>query len=121
MNEEQMLDKANYMVSINQDDTFMDLSDDDTITKVNDRVIQIYFKELEDKKDSTIKPSVQIAPITDLAGKRLYDSAEPYTVHSIDSEDVHIEEAQLIAKNKIKIIFNKEMGSISPSDIELLT
>jgi len=119
MNEAQMLDKANYMVSINQNDTFMDLSDDDTITKVNDRVIQIYVKELEDKKDSTIKPSVKIAPITDLAGKRLYDSAEPYTVQSIDSENVQIEEAQLIAKNKIKVLFNKEMGSINTSDIEL--
>lgn len=55
----------------------------------------------------------------DLAGNRLYDSVEPYIVQSIDSENVHIEEAQLIAKNKIKVVFNKKMGSISASDIEL--
>lgn len=116
MNEEQMLDKANYQVLIDQGEPYTNLGDDDTITKVNDRIVQIYVKELEDRNDSTIKLSVKIVPIMDIAGKRLYTSDEGY---SIDSENVHIEEAQLIAKNKIKIIFNKKMGSISGRDIEL--
>ncbi len=117
MNEAQMLDKGNYQVSIDQGD--MGLGDDDTITKVNDRIVRIYFKELEGKNDPTIRPYVKIAPIMDLAGKKLYDSDEPYTVQSIDSENVTIEEAQLIAKNKIKLVFNKKMNSVSETDIKL--
>lgn len=119
MNEVQMLDKGSYQVSIDQDDTYIDLGVDDTITKVNDRQVQIYVKELDDKNETTIRPYVKIAPIMDLAGNRLYGSIETYTVQSIDSENVHIEESQLITKNKIKVVFNKKMGSISWSDIEL--
>lgn len=119
MNEAQMLDKGNYKVSIAQGDTYIGLGDNDTITKVNDRTVQIYVKEFEAMSDSTNRPFVKINPIMDLAGKRLYGSAEPYTVQSIGSENVMIEEAQLIAKNKIKIIFNTEMKSISASDIKL--
>ncbi|PHV71148.1 hypothetical protein CS063_07405 [Sporanaerobium hydrogeniformans] len=36
-----------------------------------------------------------------------------------DSENVLMEKAQLIAKNQIRVVFNKEMGSISVSDIVL--
>ncbi|PKM73136.1 MAG: hypothetical protein CVU91_06105 [Firmicutes bacterium HGW-Firmicutes-16] len=117
MNEEQMLVKANYLVTIGG--TYKDLGDNDAITKVNDRTVRIYFKELDDTNDSTIRPFVTIAPIVDLAGKSLYDSVEPYTVQSIDPENVIIEEAQLIAKNKFKIVFNKEMKSVSWEDIKL--
>ncbi len=119
MNEAQMLDKANYMISIYQGDAYIELGDNDTLTKVNDRTVQIYVKELEGKNDSTIRSYVKIAPIMDLAGKRLNNSVEPYTVGSIEAENVRIEEAQLIAKNKIKVVFNKKMKSISWSDIEL--
>lgn len=117
MNEAQMLDRANYMVSIDQD-KYMVL-DYDTITKVDDRIIQIYVKELEDMKDSTIKPSVQIAPIMDLANKRLYGVVDSYLVEKIEAENVHIEEAQLIAKNKIKVVFNKRMKSVHGNDFQL--
>jgi len=41
---------------------------------------------------------------------------------SIDEpENVIIEEAQLIAKNKIKLIFNKKMGNVDVNDIEITT
>lgn len=55
----------------------------------------------------------------DLAGNRLYDSVLPYTVKSIKPEKVSIEEAQLIAKNKIRLVFSVKMKSINASDIEL--
>ncbi len=117
MNEAQMLDKVNYMLSIDDGITYMELDyNDDNITKVNDRMIQIYVKELEAKNDLTIRPYVKIAPIMDLAGKRLYNKVDAYTVSSIGPENVYIEQAQLIAKNKIKLVFNKKMGSISEND-----
>ena len=119
MKEAQMLDKNNYIISVNSDGKYEDLVADDKIEKINDRMVKIYVKKLADKNDSAIRPSVKIAPIMDIVGKRLYGSVEPYTVQSIDSENVHIEEAQLIAKNKIKIVFNKKMGYVSWSDIEL--
>ena len=114
MNEAQMLNKGKYQVSINQGDTYMNLGDDDTITKVNDRTVRIYFKELEGE---SINPYVKIAPIIDLAGNRLYSSLQPYTVENIEPENVYIEEAQLIAKDRIKLVFNKEMGIINVGDI----
>ena len=117
MNEVQMLDKVNYMLSIDDGKTYMDLdNNDNNITKVNNRTIQIYVKELEAKNDLTIRPYVKIAPIMDLAGKRLYDKVDAYTVSSIGAENVYIEQAQLIAKNKIKLVFNKKMDSISEND-----
>ena len=116
MNQAQMLDRNNYMLSIDDGITYMELDNDDKITKVNDRTIQIYVKELEAKNDLTIRPYVKIAPIMDLAGKRLNNDIDPYTVSSIGPENVYIEQAQLIAKNKIKLVFNKKMGSISEND-----
>jgi hypothetical protein len=121
MNEAQMLDKGNYQVSIDGSDTYKNLGDDDTITKVNDRKVQIYVKELEDKNDSTITPYVKIAPIMDLAGNRLYGSVDSYTVEGIEPENVIIEDAQLIAMDKIKLVFNMKMASVDYKDIELTT
>lgn len=43
------------------------------------------------------------------------------TVENIGPEDVHIEEAQLTAKNTIKLIFNRKMESVIESDIELIS
>lgn len=119
MKEEQMLDRANYQVSINEGYTFECLGEDDTITKVNDRIVTIYVKELEGKNDPNIKPDVKIAPIMDLAGKRLYGSIDSYIVEEIYPENVYVEEAQLIAKDKIKVVFNKKMSNVVYSDIEL--
>ena len=42
-----------------------------------------------------------------------------FTVDYTDSESVYIEEAQLIAKDKIKIVFNKEMEQFNWRDIVL--
>jgi len=116
MNEGQMLDKANYQVSIAQGADYTDLGANDTVTKVNDRTVKLCFQQF---KESNVNPYVKVASIMDLAGKRLYDAVVPYTVENIGAENVHIEGAQLIEKNKIKIIFNKQMGTVSGSDIEL--
>ena len=121
MTEIHMIYKDYYRVSIDGGNNYKELGKEDTITKINDRTVQIYVKELEDKKDSTIKPYVMISSpnVTDLTGKGLYNKTVSHTVESIDSENVYIEEAQLISKNKIKVIFNKKMGSVSWSDIQL--
>ena len=116
MIESQMLDKTNYMVSIDGN-AYFDLDDDDKLTKVNNRKIQMYVKELEGKKDSNI--NVKVAPIMDLANKRLYGKVDAYIVKFINPDNVYIKEAQLIAKNKIKIVFNKEMEQFNMNDIVL--
>ena len=116
MNEAQMHNKENYQVSTDGGITYIALGDDDSITMVDDRKVLIYVKGLKDSNDSTIRPYVKIAPITDLAGNKLYDSDEPYTLENIEPENVYIEQAQLIAKNKIKLVFNKKMGSINENN-----
>lgn len=117
MNQIQMLDKANYMVST--DNGFAPLGDDDEITKVNDWTVQIYSKTLDDLNNPEITPSVSIAPIMDISGKRLYNSVEAHVVQSIPSEDVVIEKAELTSKDKIKITFSAEMKSVNESDIKI--
>ena len=117
MIEEQMLNPENYWVSIDGGANYKELGKDDTITKVNDRKVQIYVKELEGKHDSNI--NVKIWSIMDLANKHLYGRIDPYIVKIIDSDNVYIEEAQLIAKDKIKIVFNKEMEQFYWRDIVL--
>lgn len=120
MNEAQMLDKGNYQVSIDGGNTYKALGVDDTITKIDDSKVQIYVKELDDNNENIIL-KVKIAPITDLAGNRLYGSDNYHIVEEIAPEYVCIENAQLIAKNKIKLVFNKKMESIDVNDIELTT
>lgn len=116
MNEEQMLDKKNYQVSIDEGVNFIALGNEDTITKVNACTVQIYFKEF---KGTNLAPYVKIAPITDLAGNKLYDSDEHYIVEGIEPEYVCIIGAYLIASNKMLITFNKEMESVEITDITI--
>ena len=119
MNEDQMLDKENYQVSIDEGENYITLGDD-AITKVNESTVRIYFEDIKDKNIEfgvIIAPWVKIAPITDLAGNKLYGTDEPYVLEGIEPEYVCINEAYLIASNKIKIIFNKEMETVELSDI----
>lgn len=117
MNEAQMLDKNNYMISTGGD--FENLGENDRITKVNDWTIQIYSKVLDDLDDREIAPSVTIAPIMDLSGKRLYGSVAAYTVSDIRPENVIIEKAELISKDKIKITFSAKMEIVDKGDIKI--
>ena len=106
MNEAQMLDKANYMVSIDEGKKYKPLGDDDSLTKVNDRTITIYIKELDNKNDPTINIYVKIAPIMDLANKRLYGSVNAHTVYLIgaDQVDVTVKSAK---ENRVVLGFSK--------------
>lgn len=117
MNQVQMLDKENYMVSTDHD--FAPLGDDDEITKVNDWTVQIYSKTLDELNNPEITPSVKIAPIMDISGKRLYNSVEAHIVQGIPSEDVVIEKAELTSKDKIKITFSAEMKNVDEEDIKI--
>lgn len=129
MNEEQMLDPDTYQVII--DPSSEPSGDNDPITTfaaitsiaaIDDRTVKIYDEELKNysssnNSNSVIKPSVMINPIADLSGYKLYNSNTPYMVENIEPEAVHIEEAQLISKDKIRLVFNKEMGNLNTDDI----
>jgi hypothetical protein len=117
MNEAQMIDKVNYMVDANNTGAYISLGDDDTVTKITDRKILI---DLKTAIGAGKTPNVKIAPIMDLAGKRLYDSVDAHIVLAIGSEDVSIKSADLVAKNKIKVVFNKQMNTVSNTDISLV-
>ncbi len=114
MNEYQMLDKANYRVKV---DEWADLGDNDTLTKIDSRTVQIYVKALKDANDSSPAPSVMVAPIMDLANKRLNGSADAVEIPGIGASQINFKSIELIAKNKIKIEFSTQMDSIVDSDI----
>ncbi len=103
MNESQMLDKANYMVYCGEKWAY--LGDDDKVTKVNDRIVEIYIKELENKNDPTIRPSVKVAPIMDLANKRLYGKVDSCQVNNIGAD--HIVTVKSAGSNVVVLHFSK--------------
>ena len=128
MNEAQMLDKNNYAVatSVSISATPVSLGSDDTVTKLSEKAVVI------DMVSTVNQPVVKIAPIMDLAGKRLGDSLEPITIKNnvyedhtassyIKAESVLIESAKLIAKNKVKVTFDKELSSFANTDITFTT
>ena len=113
MNEAQMLDKANYMVKPTNSANYRDLGDNDKLTKISDRMILIDLNEAVDA------PDVKIAPIMDLANKRLNGRVDATELIDIDVESVEIKSAELIATNKIKVVFNKQLDTFSNPDISL--
>lgn len=118
MNESQMLDKANYMVKAMKEGTaeetkWRDLDDDDKITKVSDKMVLI---DLDEKVNL---PSIKIAPIMDLANKRLYGKVDSFLLEDIGTEEVLFKSAELIEANKIKLVFNTKIDTFSNPDIEL--
>ncbi len=106
MNESQMLDKANYMVSFDGGRNYKILGDGDSITKVNDRTVIIYIKELDNKNNPNIGPYVKIAPIMDLAGKRLYNKVDPYIV-KFAGADPAVVTVKSAKENKVVLGFSK--------------
>ena len=113
MNEAQMLDKANYMVKPTNAANYRDLDDDDKLTKISDRMILIDLDEAVDA------PDVKIAPIMDLADKRLNGKVDATELLGIDVESVGFKSAELIATNKIKVVFNTQLDTFSNPDISL--
>jgi len=127
MNEAQMLDKNNYAVATNNSISVLaSLGSDDTVTKLSEKAVVI------DMASAVNQPVVKIAPIMDLAGKRLGNSLDPVLVKNniygdqpnssyIKAESVLIESAKLIAKNKVKVTFDKELSSFANTDITFTT
>ena len=113
MNEAQMLDKANYMVKPTNAANYRDLGDNDKLTKISDRMILIDLNEAVDA------PDVKIAPIMDLANKRLNGRVDATELIGIEVESVEFKSAELIATNKIKVVFNKQLDTFSNPDISL--
>lgn len=126
MNEAQMLDKSNYQVATTGGvGSPAALGDDDKVTKISEKSVVI------DLVSEVSQPLVKIAPITDLAGKRLYDSLDAKEIKNnaatyaastgIKTESVLISSAQLIAKNRVKVTFDKELNSFDNTDIVFAT
>ena len=119
MNEAQMLDPANYQISIDQGISYMPLGADDTITRLDERSVQIYVRELEDMNKTAIRLYAKVEPIRDAEGRKLYNLNGTYTAVILDLQEAQIEAAQLVAKDRIKVLFNKIMESIPLDDIAL--
>ena len=116
MNEAQMLDLSNYMVDLKDGKNWVALdSDVDKVTKISDRKILI---DLEATIAVGVTPDVKVAPIMDLAGKRIKDSVDSRIVSNIGAEVVKVTSAELISKNKVKVKFNTQLNSFSNKDIE---
>ncbi len=113
MNEAQMLDKANYMVLPKSDKAWRDLDDDDKISKISDKIVLI---DLDEEVDS---PNVKIAPIMDLANKRLFGKVDSVLLEKIGVEAVNFKSAELIDTNKIKLVFNTNIATFANADVEL--
>ncbi len=121
MNEAQMLDLTNYMVDIKNkdaDDNFIGLvaldGDVDKVTKISDRKILI---DLDATIAADVTPDVKVAPIMDLAGKRIKNSVDARMVSNIGAEVVKVASAKLVAINKVKITFNTQLNAFSNTDI----
>lgn len=116
MNEAQMIDLTNYMVDLKDGEEWVALDGNvDKVTKISDRKILI---DLNATIVAGVTPDVKVAPIMDLAGKRIKDSVDSRIVQNIGAEKVEVESAELISKNKVKIKFNTQLNSFGNKDIE---
>lgn len=111
MNETQMLDKSSYKVVTTPGAIFTSLGAGDTVSKISDRSVLI------DLSKTVNLPSVMLAPIMDLKGNRLYNSMAPVYINDIEEETVMVESIDLIAKNKVKVTFNRVLQTFSTNDI----
>jgi len=118
MNESDIGNKANYLVAKSDAvPAYATLGDNDTVTVVSNKKVKITIKDGGLVAGET---DVKIGPVKDLAGKRLYGDATFQTeISNIPASTLGIDGAQLIAKNKIKVIFNKEIGAFDPGEIAI--
>lgn len=116
MNESDIGNKANYLVAKSDaDPAYATLGDNDTVTVVSNKKVKITIKDGGLVAGQT---DVMIGPVKDLAGKRLGNDATFQTlVSNIPGDTLEIYDAQLIAKNKIKVIFTNELGAFDPGEI----
>jgi hypothetical protein len=119
MNAVQMADKTNYAVKTTGGAIFAALGDNDTVTALSNKSIVI---KIDNATVST--PSLKIAGITDLAGKKMgsdvdFVYAAPI-VTNIGQEQVKVTTAELVAKNKIKLTFNKEISTFDNTEFSIV-
>jgi hypothetical protein len=116
MNEADIGNKANYLVDkTGGGSDFVALGDNDSVTVVTNKKVKITINSNDLVAGAT---DVQIGPVRDLAGKRLGNDATFQTlVSDIPGDTLEIYDAQLIAKNKIKVIFTNELGAFDPGEI----
>lgn len=116
MNQTQLADKTNYAVSTDGSVAYAALGDNDTVTVTSNKSVVI---KLDGK--TVNNPKVKMAGITDLAGKKLGTDVDfVYEVSNIQPEEVVVASAELIAKNKIKLIFNKELASFDNTEFKFV-
>ena len=113
MNQSQMLAKVSYKVAATKGGSYTSLGEGDTVTKISGRAVLI------DLSTTVDKPSVIIALIEDLKGNTLYnnDPKVPVYINDIDEEILTVQSADLIAKDKVKITYNRVLSSIITRDI----
>ena len=118
MNDSDIGNKANYLVAKSDAvPAYAPLGDNDTVTVVSNKKVKITIKDGGLVAGET---DVMIGPVKDLAGKRLNGDATFQTeISNIPASTLGIDGAQLIAKNKIKVIFNKEIGAFDPGEIAI--
>lgn len=121
MNESEMGNKANYLVDADGSGAaknLVALGTDDTVTVIDNKNIVITLA------NAITTPSVTIAPITDLAGKRIGTNTtlgySPAILQNISGEKLTVDKAEVIAKNKVKLTFNTSLGAFDNTDFKFV-
>ncbi len=118
MNATEMVKKANYLVSKTSGAAFAALGDDDTVSAISDKIVLI---DMDLAAGTSLSyPAVQVSVnVTDLAGKKLSDTALAVTKAGIGVEVFAVDKAEAIATNKIKLTFTKEIASFNSANLAL--
>lgn len=118
MNETDITAKSSYLVAVSTATPgFKPLGDNDKVELVSNKKVKITWN---DNNLVAGQADVQIGAVKDLAGKRLGDETTfVTTISNIPASELNLYDAQLIAANKIKIIFNKEIGSFDPGEFAI--
>lgn len=118
MNQTQIADKTNYAVKATTGAVFAALGENDTLTVLSNKSVVI------DLNTTVDHPSLKLAGMTDLAGKKLGTDIDfVYTaavITNINQEQVQVADAYLIAKNKVKLVFNKELSSFDNTEFAII-
>ncbi len=118
MNEADITSKANYLVQAAAGG-FIALDDADKVELVSNKKVKITFA---DNNLVSGTSDIQIGAVRDLAGKRLVNEATfATTISDILASTLGIDKAELIAKNKIKVVFDKEIGAFDPGELAIQT
>lgn len=107
MNETDLANKANYVIDGSA------LVTADTVTVVSSTKVKITIAAA----DLAATKAVVVGAVKDLAGKKLTsDSAFSTTFAGGMTSDTLTYTVQLVAKNKLKLKFNKELAAFNPSE-----